>query len=135
MSYDDATVATAGGEDIVTTIVAGGDTSDIAVSTVADILNVVSYATSITTTSDISTVVVETTLPGGGGGSRYMPPADLIDDADPAYFYFGWTSYSGSWQINQQTRATSAITRATLLNNMTPDLATAWPLRAGLTYS
>lgn len=74
---------------------------------------------------------------GGSGGTAFMPQVDLIDDTNGTYYYFGWVDGgNGYWQINRQTRVNALIVRADSINNIAiPDLASAWPLRAGLTYS
>lgn len=68
--------------------------------------------------------------------TTFLADPDNIDESDATYFYFGWLSVSGGWLIQRQVRATAATTSATVSNNSgVPDLATAWPLRATLTYS
>lgn len=81
--------------------------------------------------------VKSSSLFGGviGGGSFYDVP-DEIDDSDPIYFYFGWINQNAGWLVHRQIRTSSLTSQALIANNGTvPDLATAWPLRATLTYS
>ena len=77
------------------------------------------------------------TLPGAGasGGSPFLPRPDLIDDRDEMFFYFGWENVNGGWLIRRTERATAQQLAATEANNTSfPDLASAFPERANLTY-
>ena len=66
----------------------------------------------------------------------FLPVPDNLDESDVTYFYFGWTSVLGGWLVQRQTRSSSLTLTANIANNGgTPDLATAWPNRAILTYS
>ena len=72
----------------------------------------------------------------GGGGSSFLPQSDLCDDTGGIYFYFGWTSVSGSWLIRRRTRIDLTEVDATIANNGGfADLATAWASRASLNYA
>ena len=63
----------------------------------------------------------------------FLPVPDKIDDtSDGNRFYFGWYSVNGGWLIQRQKRAGDEKHSAT---TGYPDLASAWPHRATLTYS
>ena len=59
-------------------------------------------------------------------------PADLLDELDPDFFYFGYSNSDGSWLIIRQDRETAEDVFAT---TGFPDLATAFENREGLSYS
>jgi hypothetical protein len=75
-----------------------------------------------------------TALSGSGGGA-FLDPADLIDDTDSVYFYFGWVSVAGTWLVRRQVRATTLTLDATGNTNAEPDLATAWANKENLIYA
>ena len=73
---------------------------------------------------------------GGTGGTSFLPVADLIDESDPIYFYFGWISVDNGWLVQRQVRTSSLTSNALAgINSGVPDLASAWPLRVTLNYN
>ncbi len=79
-----------------------------------------------------STVGIQGPPGTGSGGSSFLPPADLLDEANPTYFYMGWADVNGGWLVRRANRLTAAKANATTGH---ADLATAWANRAILAYS
>ena len=75
---------------------------------------------------------------GGGGGTSFLPIADLCEDTNATYFYFGWTDQgtSGNWLIRRANRSTLVELDADLATDGGyADLAAAWVDKATLNYA
>lgn len=64
-----------------------------------------------------------------------LPLPNQLDEANAAFFYFGYENVDGSWLIRLQDRATSQTLNATSTNNPAfIDLAASFPNRETLVY-
>ena len=68
------------------------------------------------------------------GGTSFLPVADLIDESDPIYFYFGWISVDNGWLVQRQVRTSSLTLKALAFNNSSIPFNDAWTNRSTLMY-